>query len=179
MLAFVGLNRPFCPEELFPRILSSRIPGGQGTLIRVPSWRHCSLCRSASRPHCRRLAAPRTHSRVCPPSGFLVVLRRLHCSPFRDSTSSPRLPPRLAAQPLPLSSTTLPARTSGSPIPIRHRPQSSHPLPTTERDDTPISFQDLVPHLHRSAPSIVKTRSGSVLSRGFILKAAHFPSDES
>ncbi|KAI9453330.1 inositol hexakisphosphate-domain-containing protein [Russula earlei] len=33
-----------------------------------------------------------------------------------------------------------------------------------------------MPHLLRSAPSIVKTRSGSVLSRGFILKTDHYPS---
>ncbi|KAF8492621.1 inositol hexakisphosphate-domain-containing protein [Russula emetica] len=33
-----------------------------------------------------------------------------------------------------------------------------------------------MPHLHKSAPSIVKTRSGSVLSRGFILKTDHYPS---
>jgi hypothetical protein len=87
-------------------------------------------------------------------------------------------PPRLAPQPHPLSSssTTPPTRTSASPIPIIYRSQSSPPLPTTERDDTPISFQDLMPHLHRSAPSIVKTRSGSVLSRGFILKTDYYPS---
>ena len=88
-------------------------------------------------------------------------------------------PPRLAPQPHPLSSTTVLARTSASPIPIIHRPQSSPPLQTAERDDTPISFQDLMPHLHRSAPSIVKTRSGSVLSRGFILKTDYYPSGES
>ena len=88
-------------------------------------------------------------------------------------------PRRLAPQPHPLSSTPLPARTSASPIPIIHRPQSSPPIPTTERDDAPIAFQDLMPHLHRSAPSIVKTRSGSVLSRGFILKTDHYPSGES
>ena len=44
MLAFVvGLNRPFCLEDMFPRLLSSRIPGGQGTIIRVPSWWHFAL----------------------------------------------------------------------------------------------------------------------------------------
>ena len=88
-------------------------------------------------------------------------------------------PRRLVPQPHPLSSTPLPARTPASPIPIIHRPQSSPPIPTTERDDTPIAFQDLMPLLHRSAPSIVKTRSGSVLSRGFILKTDHYPSGES
>ncbi|TBU33470.1 inositol hexakisphosphate-domain-containing protein [Dichomitus squalens] len=33
-----------------------------------------------------------------------------------------------------------------------------------------------MPQLQRSGPSIVKTRSGSVLSRGFILKTDHYPS---
>lgn len=37
---------------------------------------------------------------------------------------------------------------------------------------------DLMAHLQRSESSIVKTRSGSVLSRGFILKTDHYPSGE-
>ena len=32
--------------------------------------------------------------------------------------------------------------------------------------------------LHRSGPSVVKSRTGSVLSRGFILKTDHYPSGE-
>ena len=35
---------------------------------------------------------------------------------------------------------------------------------------------DLTTHLQRSGPSLVKTRIGSVLSRGFILKTDHYPS---
>ncbi|KAJ6507779.1 inositol hexakisphosphate-domain-containing protein [Mycena vitilis] len=35
---------------------------------------------------------------------------------------------------------------------------------------------DLMAHLQRSGPSVVKTRIGSVLSRGFILKTDHYPS---
>jgi hypothetical protein len=35
---------------------------------------------------------------------------------------------------------------------------------------------DLMANLQRSEPSIVKTRSGNVLSRGFILKTDHYPS---
>lgn len=34
----------------------------------------------------------------------------------------------------------------------------------------------LMHQLQRSGPSVVKTRSGSVLSRGFILKTDHYPS---
>jgi hypothetical protein len=67
-----------------------------------------------------------------------------------------------------------PIRTSASPFSIIQRPQSS----PTQLDSSPVSLSDLMPHLHRSAPSIVKTRSGSVLSRGFILKTDHYPSGE-
>jgi len=68
-------------------------------------------------------------------------------------------------------------RTSASPFPII---QGQSPPPhSTERGGSPVSLPDLMPHLHRSAPSIVKTRSGSVLSRGFILKTDHYPSGES
>ncbi|KAI0925517.1 hypothetical protein AcV5_008233 [Taiwanofungus camphoratus] len=35
---------------------------------------------------------------------------------------------------------------------------------------------DIMPQLQRSGPSVVKTRSGSVLSRGFILKTDYYPS---
>ncbi|PCH42051.1 hypothetical protein WOLCODRAFT_119866, partial [Wolfiporia cocos MD-104 SS10] len=35
---------------------------------------------------------------------------------------------------------------------------------------------DIMPQLQRSEPSVVKTRTGSVLSRGFILKTDHYPS---
>lgn len=70
------------------------------------------------------------------------------------------------------------ARTSASPIPIIQRPQGSPPHSNSERESFPVSLSDLMPHLHRSAPSVVKTRSGSVLSRGFILKTDHYPSGE-
>ncbi|KAH9998939.1 inositol hexakisphosphate-domain-containing protein [Russula vinacea] len=70
-------------------------------------------------------------------------------------------------------------RSSASPFPIILEPQCSPPSLNAERDSSPVSLPDLMPHLHRSAPSVVKTRSGSVLSRGFILKTDHYPSGES
>jgi hypothetical protein len=77
-----------------------------------------------------------------------------------------------------LSSLTLhPAHTSASPFPIIQEPQSPPPR-SNARESSPVSLPDLMPHLHRSAPSVVKTRSGSVLSRGFILKTDHYPSGE-
>lgn len=57
-----------------------------------------------------------------------------------------------------------------------HRPCSESP----SRADMGIPASgapiDLMPQLQRSEPSVVKTRSGSVLSRGFILKTDYWPS---
>ncbi|PPQ64598.1 hypothetical protein CVT26_001996 [Gymnopilus dilepis] len=44
------------------------------------------------------------------------------------------------------------------------------------RDDAGATSLDLTDLLRRSEPSVVKTRNGSVLSRGFILKTDHYPS---
>ena len=44
------------------------------------------------------------------------------------------------------------------------------------KDSTGVNPLDLMDFLQRSEPSVVKTRSGSVLSRGFILKTDHYPS---
>jgi len=51
-------------------------------------------------------------------------------------------------------------------------------LSPTDREDATWSATtlDLMSHLQRSGPSIVKTRTGSVLSRGFILKTDYYPS---
>ncbi len=57
---------------------------------------------------------------------------------------------------------------------LRRRLLSSSLTDGTELPDTPPL--DLMPQLLRSGPSIVKTRSGSVLSRGVILKTDHYPS---
>lgn len=45
--------------------------------------------------------------------------------------------------------------------------------PPNHSDGTSL---DLMAHLQRSGPSVVKTRTGSVLSRGFILKTDYYPS---
>jgi len=46
-----------------------------------------------------------------------------------------------------------------------------------DRGDSGSSLDtDMMTVLHRSEPSVVKTRSGSVLSRGMILKTDHYPS---
>lgn len=55
--------------------------------------------------------------------------------------------------------------------------QISEALIFGDRDrSSPIAPLDQMPQLGRAEPSIVKTRTGSVLSRGFILKTDHYPS---
>jgi hypothetical protein len=93
-----------------------------------------------------------------------------------ESSLTGTVPPKLAPQSQSSFLTPHPVRTAASPFPIIQRPQSSPPHAISERDGSPGPISDLMPHLHRSAPSIVKTRSGSVLSRGFILKTDHYPS---
>lgn len=51
---------------------------------------------------------------------------------------------------------------------------SSDILDETSREGIPPL--DITATLQRSGPSVVKTRNGSVLSRGFILKTDHYPS---
>ncbi|TFK46087.1 hypothetical protein OE88DRAFT_1668241 [Heliocybe sulcata] len=66
---------------------------------------------------------------------------------------------------------------ASTPVPTRVASDPSSPTPRREAS-TPSSGTglDLMPNLQRSGPSIVKTRTGSVLSRGFILKTDHYPS---
>lgn len=77
------------------------------------------------------------------------------------------------SQPSPLRNISLERAAS-----IPAGPQKS----ASPRDDTPnkgIPTLDLVGYLQRSESSVVKTRSGSVLTRGFILKTDHYPSGKS
>ncbi|KAJ6545040.1 inositol hexakisphosphate-domain-containing protein [Mycena vulgaris] len=70
--------------------------------------------------------------------------------------------------------------------PLNNRPSSIPPgalghhrissdVQSAQKGQTGTSL-DLMAHLQRSGPSVVKTRTGSVLSRGFILKTDHYPS---
>ncbi|EGO24423.1 hypothetical protein SERLADRAFT_438035 [Serpula lacrymans var. lacrymans S7.9] len=59
-------------------------------------------------------------------------------------------------------------------IDIRGRIASDSKVATATKD-SPITL-DLMTHLKRSEPSLVKTRTGSVLSRGLILKTDYYPS---
>ncbi|KAJ7592850.1 inositol hexakisphosphate-domain-containing protein [Mycena floridula] len=71
-----------------------------------------------------------------------------------------------------------PPRTRASTEP-NNRPASIPPGAEHGRRSNDIqgsSPLDLMSHLQRSVPSVVKTRSGSVLSRGFILKTDFYPS---
>ena len=57
---------------------------------------------------------------------------------------------------------------------LRRRLLNNSLVDETDLPDAPPL--DLMPQLQRSGPTIVKTRSGSVLSRGVILKTDHYPS---
>ncbi|KAK0446168.1 inositol hexakisphosphate-domain-containing protein [Armillaria borealis] len=76
--------------------------------------------------------------------------------------------------------------SSAPPIPQRSEPLQMWPSSalgherngsdnTRTQQDNSTSL-DLMGSLHRSEPSVVKTRNGSVLSRGFILKTDFYPS---
>ncbi|KAJ7767113.1 inositol hexakisphosphate-domain-containing protein [Mycena metata] len=79
---------------------------------------------------------------------------------------------------------SLPASKSA---PLNNRPSSIPPgdfahrrissdVRNAQKGQTSGNSLDLMAHLQRSGPSVVKTRTGSVLSRGFILKTDHYPS---
>jgi hypothetical protein len=48
----------------------------------------------------------------------------------------------------------------------------------SHREDILAAHLDIMPVLQHSISSVVKSRNGSVLSRGFILKTDHYPSGE-
>lgn len=64
----------------------------------------------------------------------------------------------------------------GKAIQRSHRVMSDTQVPTASKDMMDDVSLDLTGLLQRSGPTIVKTRTGSVLSRGFILKTDHYPS---
>ncbi|KAJ7145106.1 inositol hexakisphosphate-domain-containing protein [Mycena crocata] len=81
------------------------------------------------------------------------------------------VPPSLPASksdPLNNRPSSIPPGTMG-----HHRISSEAQL--AQKGPTGTSL-DLMGHLQRSGPAVVKTRTGSVLSRGFILKTDHYPS---
>ncbi|THH21421.1 hypothetical protein EW146_g157 [Bondarzewia mesenterica] len=85
------------------------------------------------------------------------------------------IPPALARPSL--SDTNNPHRNSRTfPLPQKLPSASEPSLTIKDRDKTIAKPLDLMSQLQRSEPSIVKTRTGSVLSRGFILKTDHYPS---
>lgn len=92
--------------------------------------------------------------------------------------------------PLPRISTTQDGRASSAPPvqnPAQARPIVDTPARPGSGTISPVLSQkenilakhlDIMPALQRSIPSVVKSRNGSVLSRGFILKTDHYPSGE-
>ena len=144
-----------------------------------------SLCHRRSIPtvrrHCAHLTLRRAPCLVLAamPPKFSDADADISGQRSREHLRSSSAPPRGAAEPL-QRSRTLPVASAASPIPLARRvlteslaaPRSS-PSPTSIPAALPL---DLMTQLQRSGPSVVKTRSGSVLSRGFILKTDHYPS---
>lgn len=88
--------------------------------------------------------------------------------PSLRASSAPPSGPRKASLHLPPSST-------GHPSLEPHRYQTDPP-PSPSANGPSATSLDLMNSLQRSEGAVVKTRSGSVLSRGFILKTDHYPS---
>ena len=65
---------------------------------------------------------------------------------------------------------------SGTRHSARLSPPASEAHFANDRAGREPAQLDLIDLLQRSEPSVVKTRTGSVLSRGFILKTDHYPS---
>ena len=67
-------------------------------------------------------------------------------------------------------------------LPARLAPRDSSPRPSSETKPPPtdesVQPLDMMVNLKRSEASVVKTRAGSVLSRGFILKTDYYPSGQ-
>jgi hypothetical protein len=97
---------------------------------------------------------------------------RLNGTGHQERTSS--LPP-LHRTPLPaITDATNPGRPSSIPI-ERMVEGPGNPRSSSDLTMGHVSL-DLLSHLKRSGHSLVKSRSGSVLSRGFILKTDFYPS---
>lgn len=128
----------------------------------------------------------RTFRRVLQPTSRCSTTNRQQRATYFQSMSRHQVSgrPSLAGEGRPASA------PSGPPTRLlsNSRPTSIPPGPgcsnrsSTEhhsdmsRDSAGATSLDLTDLLRRSEPSVVKTRNGSVLSRGFILKTDHYPS---
>lgn len=146
----------------------TRAPGPRTMLTSIPLGR-----RSLVFPHTRQVTS--VH-----PSPGCAALRTVSGirSSERRSFMALNIPPvngapRPASAPPQSTSESIHIRRPGEED-LRRRILSSSLVDGTELPNTPPL--DLMPQLQRSGPSIVKTRTGSVLSRGFILKTDHYPS---
>lgn len=95
--------------------------------------------------------------------------------PDNDSNARPQsVPPPLHPSLSESDSKSRPASRSRDTSKPRQLSETLSSAPLLDQSE-PL---DQMPSLKRAEPSIVKTRSGSVLSRGFILKTDHYPSGE-
>lgn len=91
-------------------------------------------------------------------------------NPALDIDSRPERPISVPPLQHTLVTGNSPTNRPGS-VPVEGRTRMSSGTPTTNGNSL-----DLMGHLQRAGQSVVKTRTGSVLSRGFILKTDFYPS---
>jgi hypothetical protein len=111
---------------------------------------------------------------------YCVFLTMDHPISMQDSDD--RYPRSTSVPPPSRPFPSIPGRgASNSPTPssMSKRKTTGSFSSTTDKEDESATTLDLMSHLQRSGPSIVKTRTGSVLSRGFILKTDYYPSGTS
>lgn len=101
------------------------------------------------------------------------VLEKSLSEEVRPASVPPALHPRRS-----LLSSSRPSSIppSGTRHSARLSPSASEPHFPKDPAGRELAQLDLIDLLQRSEPSVVKTRTGSVLSRGFILKTDHYPS---
>lgn len=140
-------------------------------MIRCIPRRHPSLSSPTHSCNVSLLGPLSTLTPYVPPREIHSIRMAANLRPPDDTVMRPlSAPPQSASEAI---ATRRPAEDD-----LRRRLLSSSLLDgTVDLPETPPL--DLMPQLQRSGPSIVKTRSGSVLSRGFILKTDHYPSGAS
>lgn len=92
--------------------------------------------------------------------------------PHLPTTSMQGATERPASVPLDRSAPRLVSRGAEARQPLRVASDSTMAMKAKQA----VAPLDLMGNLKRAEPSIVKTRTGSVLSRGFILKTDYYPS---
>jgi len=76
-VTFVGLDRPFLPDDFFSRRPPSRIPNQQGTLIRVALWQRVDIASALFSWWHLKCTLISSQSPSWQPNGFMFALIRI------------------------------------------------------------------------------------------------------